>query len=395
MASVNGLTWQQRLAHLGLNSLAFLLCYVLANAWAQQQLTVRNVALAWDAHIPFLPWMVLPYASSGLFFCAAFFLVHSPDALRVLSQRLLLATGIAGAIFVLLPLQFGWPRPMVASPALAALYQGLELVDRPYNQLPSLHIAYCLLFWTSLCHRLTSPWARVTLGGWLVLTATSTLFTYQHHLLDVAGGLLLGWVCIACIPPGRSEPFVGLYYFVAACIALVLGRYALPLCATLYLVLSLGLVSLAYTRRHQDFLHKQQGQFPWWVWCVYAPYLLGYRLTWLAVRWSGRHLPPVRRIGPQLWIGRRLTDAEARLLPAGCSVIDLANELPETPALRAHQAPHHYQHFALLDIVPPPADTVQQIVAAVHRETDAGRPVYLHCAMGYRRCLQIANACTQ
>lgn len=32
MASVNGLTWQRRLAHLGLNSLAFLLCYVLANA---------------------------------------------------------------------------------------------------------------------------------------------------------------------------------------------------------------------------------------------------------------------------------------------------------------------------------------------------------------------------
>ncbi|MCX7278810.1 MAG: phosphatase PAP2 family protein [Burkholderiales bacterium] len=391
MACVNGVTWQQRLTHLGLNSLAFLLCYVLANAWAQQQLTVRNVALAWDAHIPFLPWMVLPYASSGLFFCAAFFLVRSPDALRVLSQRLLLATAVAGAVFALLPLQFGWPRPMVTSPVLATLFQGLELVDRPYNQLPSLHVAYCLLFWASLHPQLTSLWVRMALGGWLVLTAVSTLFTYQHHLLDVAGGLLLGGVCITCVPPGRSEPFVGLYYFVAACIALVLGRYALPLCATLYLVPSLGLVSLAYARRHQGFLHKRQGQFPWWVWCVYAPYLLGYRLTWLAVRWRDRNCAPLRQISPQLWIGRRLTSAEARLLPPNCSIIDLANELPETKALRTQA----YQHFALLDIVLPPADTVQQIVAAVRRETDAGRPVYLHCAMGYRRCLQIASACTQ
>lgn len=391
MASGDKVAMRQRLAHLGLNGLAFLLCYLIANALAAQWGTLRHLALPWDAHIPFLPWMVLPYSSSGLFFCAAFFLVRSADALRVLSQRLLLATAAAAAIFVLLPLHFSGTRPPVASPVLAAFFQGLELVDGPYNQLPSLHVAYCLLFWASLRPELATAWARTLLGGWLVLTAASTLFTYQHHLLDVVGGLLLGWACIFSIRTGRSEPFVALYYLVAACMALVVGSYALPLFATLYLVLSLGLVGLAYARGWRGFLQKRQGQFPWWVWCVYAPYLLGYQLTWLVVCWHGRHRLPIQRVAPHLWIGRRLSNREAQHLPAGCSIIDLANELPETPALRAHS----YQHFALLDIVPPPADTVQQIVAAVRHEIASGRPVYLHCAMGYRRCKQIADACTQ
>lgn len=391
MASVNGVALRQRLALLGLNSLVFLLCYLTANTLAQQQGITRNVALSWEERTPFLPWMVLPYASSGLLLCAAFFMVRSPDALRVLSQRLLLATVLAATVFVLLPLRFNGSRPAIDLPLFAAAFDVLALVDSPYNQLPSLHVAYCLLLWVSLRQRLVSAWARAALGSWLLLTAASTLFTYQHHVLDVVGGLLLGWACTFWIPAGRTEPYVALYYFAAGCMALVLGRYALPLFITSYLVSSLWLVSLAYARGDRDFLHKRQGRFPWWVACVYAPYLLGYRLTWLAVRWRGRQLPPIQRVNAQLWVGRRLTNTEALQLPADCSVFDLANELPETAALR----PHRYQHFPLLDIVTPPADVVQSIVKAVHHETQAGRPVYLHCAMGYRRCLQIAKACSQ
>lgn len=66
---------RQRLVHLGANGLVFSLCYLLANALAQQRGTTRHIALAWEVHTPFWPWMVLPYASSGILLVAAVWLV--------------------------------------------------------------------------------------------------------------------------------------------------------------------------------------------------------------------------------------------------------------------------------------------------------------------------------
>ena len=390
MAPQDNMTVRQRLVHLGLNCAVFALCYLQANALAQQHGITRHAALALDAGMPFWPWMVLPYLSSGLFFVGAFFAVRSRDGLRVLSQRLLLATALAALVFVLYPLQFSAQRPPVDAALPAALFQALALVDQPYNQLPSLHVAYCLLLWASLRRVPASLWARALLAAWLLLTALATLFTYQHHLLDVVAGIGLGLLCLYGVKPGRAEANVGLYYLVAGSVVAVLGAAAWPAALTLYLVTSLWLVGLAYARGDRFFLHKRQGRYPWWVWCVYAPYLLGYRLAWLAVRWRGRRQPAVRRISDQLWIGRRLSPAEARLLPPGCCVFDLANELPESAALRSHP----YQHFPLLDIVAPPAEAVRHIVAAMRRETDAGRSIFLHCAMGQRRCVRIADTYT-
>ena len=383
-------TRRQRLLHLGLNSLVFGLCYLLANRLAEQQGVDRSVALALDAQIPFLPWMLLPYLSSALWLGAAFFTLRSPDALRVFSQRLLLATVLAALVFVLYPLRFSLPRPAVDTPWLAALFEELDRVDRPYNQLPSLHVAYCVLLWLSWRGLAIAWWARSLLAIGLVLTAVSTLFTYQHHLLDLLGGLLLGGMCALWVRPGRRTAPVDFYYLVAAGVAAVVGLAAWPALLTLYAVLSLGLVSLAYARGDRQFLRKRGGRHPWWIVGLYAPYLLGYRLSWRAVAWRERHRNAIQQIAPQLWIGRRLSAAEARLLPANCSVFDLCCELPETPALR-HQ---RYQHFPLLDIVAPPAQAVCDIVTALRREIAAGRSVYLHCAMGYSRCVQVAKAFT-
>ncbi|SDP88600.1 PAP2 superfamily protein [Rhodoferax sp. OV413] len=388
MAPGSEVTKQQRLLHLGLNCLVFGICYLLANRLAQQLEVNRHVALALDAQIPFWPWMLLPYLSSGLWLTATFLTLRSRDTLRVFSQRLLLATVLAALVFVLYPLRFSLPRPAVDTPWLATLYGMLAWVDRPYNQLPSLHVAYCLLLWASLRDLLAPLWARSLLAAGLLLTAVSTLFTYQHHLLDLLGGVVLGGLCVYAVRPVRNAPNVALYYLVAGGVAAVVGLAAWPAVLTLYGVLSLWLVGLAYARGDRQFLHKREGRYPWWIVLLYAPYLLGYRLSWRAVAWHERHRPAIQQIAPQLWIGRRLSETEARLLPTACSVFDLCCELPETPALR-HQ---RYQHFPLLDIVAPPAEVVHDIVTALRRETAAGHTVYLHCAMGYRRCVQIAKA---
>lgn len=380
-------TVQHRLPHLLLNALTFTLCYLTANTLAQQQGVVRHAALPFEAGMPFLPWMILPYLSSGLLFCLIFFMVRSRDELRVLSQRLLLATVIAAVIFVLYPLQFSWPRPAISSTWCAYLYDYLALMDKPYNQLPSLHVAYCLLFWNALRGQVNSAPLRITLAAWLLLTVISTVFTYQHHLLDVLGGGMLGWFCIYFIKPKRTEPHVAFYYLIFANIFLIVGFIAAHSWLALYIACSLSLVALAYYRNDVNFLHKNQGQYPWWIWLMYAPYLLGYQLTWLAVVWRERNKPVIIRLTERLWVGRRLSNKEAQQLPEDCSIIDLANELSETPTLRKHT----YRHFSLLDLLKPDAVASNEILRYMRQEIELGKTVYLHCAMGYSRCILLAK----
>lgn len=383
--------WPMRMRHLLVNSLAFALAYPLANHLAQQANVGRSIALPFDALIPFVPWMILPYLSSGLFFVLSFVWVRSKDDVLVLSQRLLLATVVAVLIFALYPLRFSTARPPIDAPLFSALFGFLSIVDRPYNQMPSLHVAYCLIFLQSISAAVKHTALRIGLAIWLVLVAIATVFTYQHHVLDIAGGLLLGVFTMVVVRPGRIEVNVALYYLMAAGLALLVGVLYLHSWLGVYGAASMALVSLAYARDERFFLHKKNGRFPFRTWLLYAPYLLGYWLTWQAVRFRERHRPPFLRAGDRLWIGRRLSDREAASLPRDCTVFDLANELNETPCLRMHR----YRHFPLLDLRLPSAALIDEIAGAILQETTAGRTVYLHCAMGYSRCKLIANHLTK
>jgi len=386
--SINPATLQQRLRHLFLNLLCFNVCYLLGNALAHQQGVVRNIAFSFEESLPFVPWMIIPYLSSAVFFCMGFFWVRNTDQLRVLSHRLLLATVVAGLVFILYPLRFSWPKPAIESPLYAALFSFLSLVDKPYNQLPSLHVAFCLIFWQSLHGLLRSCFAKIILAIWLLLTAGATIFIYQHHLMDLLAGFCLGLLCIALIKAGRKEPNVAFYYLVTAAVIFLVGVLAWKSVVGGYFTFSLLLVSYAYYRRNPDFLHKNKGQYPWWIWVLYAPYLLGYWLTWYAVRCKERARPSIHKLKEKLWIGRRLSSVEAKQLPSTCTIIDLANELTETAALRSNP----YFYFPLLDLFEPPPDTIDQIVTIIVNEIAAGRTVYLHCAMGYGRSILVANA---
>ena len=386
--SINRATLQQRLRHLFLNLFCFNVCYLLGNTLAHQQGVLRNIAFSFEESIPFVPWMIIPYLSSAVFFCMGFFWVRNTDQLRVLSHRLLLATVVAGLVFILYPLRFSWPKPAIESPLYAALFSFLSLVDKPYNQLPSLHVAFCLIFWQSLHGLLRSCFAKIILAIWLLLTAGATIFIYQHHLMDLLAGFCLGLLCIALIKAGRKEPNVAFYYLVTAAVIFLVGVLAWKSVVGGYFTFSLLLVSYAYYRRNPDFLHKNKGQYPWWIWVLYAPYLLGYWLTWYAVRCKERARPSIHKLKEKLWIGRRLSSVEAKQLPSTCTIIDLANELTETAALRSNP----YFYFPLLDLFEPPPDTIDQIVTIIVNEIAAGRTVYLHCAMGYGRSILVANA---
>lgn len=375
-----------RWRHLLLNAGVFGVCYQLGNALAQARAGVPSVAFAFESQMPFLPWMIIPYLSSGLLFVLSFSLVRDPNRLRILSQRVLLATVLASLVFFLYPLQFSGARPVVDNPVWAFLFELLSTVDRPYNQLPSLHVAFCIIFWQSLQERASTPWARALLAGWLLLTALATLTTYQHHVLDVVGGALLGLLCLKAIGGDRTQPKVGFYYAVGALLVYLIGVLALQTHGWYYLVVSLLLVAIAYGRQDRKFLNKRQGRFSFLTWLLYAPYLIGYWFTWRAVAWRERRHPVIHRLTDNLWIGRRLSNKEAMQLPPDCTVVDLSNELSATPALLGHR----YLHFPLLDLLTPEPYIRKKIIKAIAEEHRASRHVYLHCSMGYSRSRLLA-----
>ncbi len=375
-----------RLTHLVLNWLVFALCYPLGNELAARQQVRRSLAFSLDLHIPFLPWMILPYATSGVFFTLVFFLVRTPEQLRVASRRLLAATVLGSMVFALFPARFSLTRPALDG-ALALLYGGLDLVDQPYNQFPSLHVAYCVIFWLALAPQARDG-LRALLGAWLALIVASTVFTWQHHMVDVAGGLTLGLVAALLVRPGRTRRHtVAFYYAIGTGVLLLAGAWALRSWLLAYVAACLALVALAYWRRQADFLGKQGGRHGLASWLLYWPYLAGYRLTWAAVLLRERHRPAFVRHDGQLWVGRRLTEREARQLPPNCWVIDLSCELPETPSLRHER----YRHVPLLDLHAPKGAQIRAVLALLEVCDRAGQPVYLHCAMGYSRSRFIAR----
>ena len=388
MSAAGTATWGRRLQYLLPNVIVFALCYNLANTMARQAGVTATIATQFDASIPFLPWMIFPYLSSGIVLLLGFGSAQTSQDLRLLGQRVLLATVSATLVFALFPLTFGFQRPaMTDNPVAAALFALLALVDQPFNQFPSLHVAYCVILWASFRRAIASALMRNAMLAWLVLVGASTIFTYQHHLLDVAGGTLLGLLCVKLIQPRQHEARVAFYYLMAAAVVLLAGVLAWKLWTALYVAASLALVSLAYARSNPGFLHKRNGTFPLWVWMAYAPYLVGYWLTWRLVRIRERGNPPFLQVSPQLLVGRRLSEREAAQLPPGCSVIDAANELSEAGALRSGR----YRHFPLFDLQVPSPPLLAELGAHIDSELRAGRTVYVHCAMGYSRSVLIAQ----
>lgn len=390
--------WPVRGGYALLYGLVFTVAYTLPGWVAQQQGVTAHIATAWDAYIPLWPWAIVPYATSGVWLLLGFVLTPDRAALCVLTQRLLLATVAAGLVFACWPLRFAGPTftPTGEEWALLrALWAGLAAVDTPYNQCPSLHVAYAVIVWASFSKRYPSKcWrAGLALGMWALVA--SALLTHQHHLWDIVAGAALGWVCVRWRSPTPDDTLAWVqgYYGMAsglgvamAVLAHRLGEWG-AMGLSLYLACTWALVAWAYWREDAGFLHKTQtGRFPLWVWLVYGPYLASYRLTWWMVWWRERHHPPCELVAEGVWVGRRLSDAEACFyLPTHCHVIDLANELTETPCLR-HAA--SYQHIPLLDLRPIPAAKETSIFRAIQSIRKSDGPVYVHCAMGYARSRQ-------
>jgi hypothetical protein len=149
-----------------------------------------RVRIHLDAELamPFVPAFILAYLSLDLVFVPAPFILRSRRELEALALTLAWVTAVAGVGFLLVPAEPAYP---IRDPgAWSGLFQVARAMALRYNMVPSLHVALscaCLAAYGTS----RGGAGKLLLATWGVAIALATLLTHQHHLLDVATGLLL------------------------------------------------------------------------------------------------------------------------------------------------------------------------------------------------------------
>src|SRR6185436_16012486 len=167
------------------------------------------------------------------------------------------------------------------------------------------------------------------------LIGLSTDLTYQHHVIDVAGGFVLALFCFYLIPertdsqPVTTNSRIGIYHAIGAALLVGLGAWLQPWGMLLYWpALSLAVVACGYFGLYAAITRKQAGRLPPSARLVLAPWLIGQRLSLLYYR---RHCHPWDEVVPNVRMGRRLNDREAVVAShqGVTAVLDLAAEFSE------------------------------------------------------------------
>lgn len=345
----------------------------------------------WERNLPFVPWLIVPYMSIDLFYAAAPFLCADLAELRALRRRMTLAILVAGAFFLIMPLRFAFPRPETTD-WTGPIFRFLHGFDRPYNMFPSLHIAIRTIL-ADTYGRHSRGVVRVLAHVWFSLIGLSTVLTYQHHVIDVAGGFVLAVLCHYLIPernvpqPVTTNPRIGSYYAIGAALLVCLGAWFRPWgLLLLWPALSLAIVAGAYFGLYAAITRKQDGRLPPSARLVLMPWLIGQQLSLLHYR---RQCRPWDEIVPNVRIGRRLDDREAAVAVAQgvTAVLDLTGELSEARPFLTRE----YLNLPVLDLTAPTANQLRAAADFIGAQRQNGI-VYIHCKIGYSRSAAVVGA---
>ena len=375
----------------------FILVYGGTNWITSWRTDVGTLYLPWERRMPFVPILIIPYMSIDLFFIGSFFLCTSDRQLHALAKRVACAILLSGAGFLAFPLRFAFERPPVIG-HLGTIFGLLGAFDRPYNLVPSLHISLLTILRTVYSRR-ARGWLWAALEAWFLLVAVSTVLTYQHHVLDVVTGAVVGILAFRLSPdsgpevhPIRSSPRrprwtgmeVGSRYAVGAVALLLMVYLAWPWAAILiWPALSLAVVAVAYFGVGKSVFRKTGGRLPQGTWLLLAPYLWGVQLSHGYYR---RGRPASAEILPGVLIGRRLSEGEAEeAIRLGVrAVLDLTVEASEAgPFLRLP-----YRNVQVLDLTVPALSQLDEAIGFIQAHRPKGT-IYIHCSLGYSR-----SACT-
>lgn len=377
---------------------AFILCAVVFmvvynfSAWHTSTLNfVPSFVFSFEQHVPFVPLTIIPYLTSGIFFCSIFFFCKTDEDLTVLTKRMLFIIIAAGICFVLFPLKFSFIKPEPNSSLLQFCFHFLTKVDSPFNQAPSLHVAFAFLFWT-IFRNLKNYW-RPLAAVWLILLALSTITTYQHHFIDLICGAILAQISFIIFPFQKNNfQFrnfqVANYYFlmgwITVLVVLLLNQFHTYFWLILLWVSSvMFVIGFQYQKNNIHFLKDRSGSIPSYKKVFYFPYLAMYWFFWKFLR---KYKRPTR-ILPGLFISSKLDKTEIQNFDFNekTFVYDLSAELEENDLIKENA-----QYFCVpfLDIgYLEPSETEKLVLQIVknYSQLPADGKILIHCTMGFTR----------
>jgi predicted protein tyrosine phosphatase len=302
----------------------------------------------------------------------------------------------AAGCFLLLPLRLDWPaRPRVAGWFGDLIEQSCTapfLMEYPHNLFPALHVTLAVIL-ADVYGRHTRGAVRALSYFWFGLIALSTVLTWQHHLVDLAGGLVLaGFAFHLFRETGERLPVVanvrvGCYYAAGAAAVLALAPAVWPWGVfLLWPAAALVTMAGAYFGLGPGIFRKAGGRLPLSTRFVLAPVLLGQYLSLVYYR---RQCRAWDEVAPGVLIGRTLTPAEAAAAveQGATAVLDLTAEFAEAAPLRAVR----YRNLPILDLTAPTLAQLREAAAYIAEEATRGT-VYVHCKIGYSRSAAVVGA---
>jgi protein-tyrosine phosphatase/membrane-associated phospholipid phosphatase len=369
-----GRPWVAALIWLATLGPFFFLSYGIANWITAQRLNVRSIVFGWEHRIPFLAWTIVPYWSIDFFYTLSFFLCRDRRELDSHAKRLLTAQIVSITCFLLFPLRFSFAQPQTSG-LFGWMFHALGGFDKPFNQLPSLHLSLTTILWAKYSEH-TRGAARFLLRCWFVLAGVSALTTYQHHFIDILPGIWVGLLCIALFPaqrvsalPSRRSVGIASFYIAGGGLLGLVGFWVGGLAWLLFWPASaLLIVAAAYWIGSPQML-RGNAMIP-----VLAPYQA---VRWIHLRWWTHGEPIAQEIADGVWLGRFPQRSERDALRIS-SMVNLAAELPpDTSGVVARSVP-------MLDLLVPTSEQLSAAVAAIG-DLEASRPTLVCCALGYSR----------
>lgn len=119
------------------------------------------------------------------------------------------------------------------------------------------------------------------------------------------------------------------------------------------------------------------GDFPWWSYAAFYPYLYGLRAYVLLRRMRSKEAV-YDEVSPGLFVGGWPT-YDGDMPPGNPAVVDCTCELPRP----AHSTGLPYLNIPTWDSRGPKPEDIELAVSwAVTQKTQENRPIYIHCAFG-------------
>src|SRR3989344_6529709 len=141
-----------------------------------------------DDKIPLIPWFIVPYIGYYIYIIVTIFLLWNTKHINLLLYSFIYSYNIACIFWYLFP--NGVKRPLILGKtffhkATAFIYK----LDGDANGFPSAHIFITLLCAYYLLMIFNSHISLIGLSGLLIIL--STLFTKQHYIIDIIGGIIV------------------------------------------------------------------------------------------------------------------------------------------------------------------------------------------------------------